>query len=118
VARVVALVPDLLFGSNVVGLLSAGGHEVELCNSLDQAVALVGGADVVVVDLTGDLDPLEVADVIAGAHAGEPAPLLGFFAHVHPEVRERAQNAGFALVVPRSRMAREGAALIDSLAGS
>jgi CheY-like chemotaxis protein len=115
VARVVALVPDLLFGSNVAGQLAAGGHEVELAGSLEQAVAKVPEADVVVVDLTGDLDPLAVADAVAGAQPGEPPPLLAFYAHVQPQVRDRAQNAGFALVVPRSRMAREGAALVDSL---
>jgi hypothetical protein len=41
---------------------------------------------------------------------------LGFFAHVQPEVRERALAAGFDQVVPRSRMAREGPALVDALA--
>ena len=40
---------------------------------------------------------------------------LGFFAHVQPEVRERALAAGFDQVVPRSRMAREGAQLVDGL---
>jgi hypothetical protein len=40
---------------------------------------------------------------------------LGFFAHVQPEVRERALQAGFDLVVPRSRMARDGAQLADGL---
>jgi len=30
--------------------------------------------------------------------------------------RERAEQAGFDLVVPRSRMAREGAVLIERLA--
>jgi hypothetical protein len=34
---------------------------------------------------------------------------------VQPEVRERALHAGFDLVVPRSRMAREGAQLADGL---
>jgi len=44
--------------------------------------------------------------------------LLGFYSHVDAEVRERAERAGFDLVVPRSRMAREGAALVAALAGS
>jgi hypothetical protein len=35
---------------------------------------------------------------------------------VDVSVRERAEQAGFDLVVPRSRMAREGAALVASLA--
>jgi hypothetical protein len=43
---------------------------------------------------------------------------LGFFAHVEPEVRERALAAGFDQVVPRSRMHREGAELVGRLAGA
>jgi len=43
--------------------------------------------------------------------------VLGFFAHVEPEVREAALAAGFDQVVPRSRMHREGAALVSALAG-
>jgi hypothetical protein len=42
---------------------------------------------------------------------------LGFYAHVDVSARERAEEAGFDLVVPRSRMAREGAALVASLTG-
>ena len=41
--------------------------------------------------------------------------VLGFFAHVEPEVRERALAAGFDQVVPRSRMHREGPALVAAL---
>ena len=42
---------------------------------------------------------------------------LAFFSHVDTEVGERARAAGFDLVVPRSRMAREGAQLVARLAG-
>jgi hypothetical protein len=34
---------------------------------------------------------------------------------VEAEVREQALQAGFDLVVPRSRMAREGPALVEGL---
>jgi hypothetical protein len=40
---------------------------------------------------------------------------IGFYAHVDVSVRERAEEAGFDLVVPRSRMAREGAQLVAGL---
>jgi hypothetical protein len=40
---------------------------------------------------------------------------LGFYAHVDADARERAQQAGFDLVVPRSRMAREAPQLIERL---
>src|SRR3954465_11831164 len=102
-ARVVALVPDLLFGSRVQSMLAAGGHEVELGPSLEGA----GGADVAVVDLTSG----EVPPRPQGA-----AKVLAFYSHVDAGVRDRALAAGYDLVVPRSRMAREGAALVDRLA--
>ena len=40
---------------------------------------------------------------------------LAFYSHVDAAVRTRAEQAGFDLVVPRSRMAREGAALLSGL---
>lgn len=102
-----ALVPDLLFGSNVQGALSAAGHEVKLVGDADAVDP--GGTDVLVVDLMADgVDPAALAEL--GPRT------LGFFAHVEPEVRARAVAAGFDLVVPRSRMHREGAALVTKLA--
>jgi len=108
VARVIAFIPDLLFGSNVQGALSAGGHEVELVGTLDAGV----DADVLVVDLTAD-----AAARIEQAKAARPpdVSVLAFYAHVEADVKRQAEDAGFELVVPRSRMAREGAALLDRL---
>ncbi|MEA2255467.1 MAG: hypothetical protein QOG35_1512 [Solirubrobacteraceae bacterium] len=107
-ARVAALIPDLLFGSKVQGALRAAGHDVELVSGAEA----VGDVEVVVVDLTADgVDPGELVRALAGGEART----LGFFAHVQPEVRERALAAGFDQVVPRSRMAREGADLVARL---
>ena len=103
--RVVALVPDLLFGSRVQAALASAGHDVRIVGEQRAALDAAADADVLVVDLTAD--GLDV-DALAAA----PAPLLGAFAHVHPEVRERALAAGFDVVVPRSRLAREAPALV------
>jgi cytosine/adenosine deaminase-related metal-dependent hydrolase len=108
VARVVALIPDLLFGSNVQGALSAAGHEVELVGRLEPGL----NADVLVVDLTAD--PTERVEQVKRARP-EGVPVLAFYSHVETDVRELAEAAGFELVVPRSRMAREGAALVERL---
>ena len=62
-----------------------------------------------VVDLTDPDVPL------AGWRPG--VPRLGFYSHVDQETRRRAEDAGFDLVVPRSRMNREAAALVEKLAG-
>jgi len=99
VARVALHCRDLLFGSKVEGALRAAGHEVG--RDLEDA-------DVVVVDLT---DP-DVPWPDAAA-----APRLGFYSHVDQQTRRRAEEAGFDLVVPRSRMNREAAALVEKLAG-
>ena len=43
---------------------------------------------------------------------------LGFYSHVDVETKKRAEAAGFDRVVPRSRMAREGPALVEALAST
>jgi hypothetical protein len=93
-ARVLLVTGDLLFGSKVQGALEAAGHEV----------AREGDADVAVVDLTMGEVP-----------APPMRPALGFYSHVEQAVRERADELGYDLVVPRSRMNREGPALVASL---
>lgn len=107
-ARVVAFVPDLLFGSNVQAALTAAGHEVQLVGRLEPGVR----ADVLIVDLT-----YEASDRIEQTRAASASGMrtLAFYSHVEADVRALAEDAGFDLVVPRSRMAREGAALVDRL---
>jgi nucleoside-diphosphate-sugar epimerase len=112
VARVVAFIPDLLFGSNVVGALSAAGHDVQLVS--DPGAGAAGGVDVLVIDLTADAES-RIAHVGQLA-LGDDVHTLAFYSHVETEVRAQAEAAGFELVVPRSRMAREGAALVTRLA--
>lgn len=104
-AHVIAYVPDLLFGSQVVSALGASGHQVELRAEPDGDA----DADLLIVDLTSD-----ATERIARVRSS-PAPKLAFYSHVDAEVRASAEAAGFELVVPRSRMAREGAALVDRL---
>jgi hypothetical protein len=99
VARVALLCPDLLFGSKLQGALRAAGHEV---------VGEGEEAELLVVDLTAE--PEERIERSAGAGL----PRLGFYSHVEQDVRRRAEQAGFERVVPRSRMAREAPALVDS----
>jgi CheY-like chemotaxis protein len=115
-ARVAALIPDLLFGSKVQSALQAAGHEVDLITTEVEAWDEVAGIDLLVVDLTSpDVDGVELFESLATGGELHDVRSLGFFAHVQPEVRERALQAGFDLVVPRSRMARDGAQLADGL---
>ena len=109
-ARVALLCPDLLFGSKVEGALAAAGHEVDRYSSESTAREAAPAADVLVVDLT---DPSFDGTALGGV---DGVPTLGFYSHVDVDTKVRAEEAGFDLVVPRSRMARETAALVEKVA--
>lgn len=118
-SRVLALIPDLLFGSRVQAGLSAAGHQIELVTNIDAASAGLHGAEVLVIDLTDERlgGPDLVERIRAQSQDSWKRPrTLGFYSHVDIAARERAEQAGFDLVVPRSRMAREGALLVSRLA--
>jgi hypothetical protein len=101
-ARILAVVPDLMLSSRVVEALSAAGHEVEVTTAPPES----SDADAIVCDLDA-VDP-----------AALPAlglPSLGFYSHVEVETRRAAEGAGIDLVVPRSRMSRELPELVGLL---
>ena len=120
-AGVLVLSADLLFGSQVQGALVAAGNAVELVGGVDQAAERLRRADreapdVVLVDMTdaaldggGALERLRADGLLGRSRA------MCFYSHVDSEAKARAEAAGFDLIVPRSRMAREGAELIARL---
>jgi DNA-binding response OmpR family regulator len=111
-ARVVALFDDLLLGSNVLGMLRAAGHDA----TLGGADAHPAGAELLIVDLgAGGFDGVELVERLRAAGELEGTRTLGVYSHVDAETRGRAKDAGFDLVVPRSRMAREGQTLVEQL---
>jgi DNA-binding NarL/FixJ family response regulator len=114
-ARVIAVFDDLLLGSNTLGMLRAAGHDAQLAGA---AAADPRGADVLIVDLAaGTFDGVELIERLRGEGGLEGVSTLGVYSHVDAATRERAVGAGLDLVVPRSRMAREGPALVERLAG-
>jgi len=119
-ARVLALTADLLFGSQVQGALAAAGHEVRLLGSehaLADALAESGGeTTALLVDLAdGSLDGAGALERLRADGRLDAVRTLAYYSHVEVEARRRAEQAGFDLIVPRSRMAREGAGLVASL---
>jgi DNA-binding NarL/FixJ family response regulator len=114
-ARVVAVFDDLLLGSNVLGMLKAAGHEATLAG----AGAEPAGAELMIVDLgASGFDGIALVERLEDAGELGSTRTLGVYSHVDADTRRRAQEAGFDLVVPRSRLAREGAALVDRLTAS
>ena len=58
--------------------------------------------------MAGDMVPLDATATGVGK--------LGFYGHTDVDTKQRAEAAGFDLVVPRSRMAREMATLVERVA--
>jgi CheY-like chemotaxis protein len=112
-ARVLAVFDDLLLGSNILGMLRAAGHEADLVGGAD---VHPDEADVLVVDLAASsFDGVQLVESLrAGGELGTTRT-LGVYSHVDADTRHRAEAAGFDLIVPRSRMAREGAGLVATL---
>ena len=104
-ARVVALVPDLLFGSRCSRRSPPPGTRSTLVAGVDAAAQAAAGADALVVDLaSGDVDPQALVAALPRPRAARCSPA---YAHVEPDARERALAAGIDVVVPRSRLNRE-----------
>src|SRR5918997_3842025 len=113
-ARVVAVFDDLLLGSNVLGMLRAAGHEADLTGGAD---VHPDEAAVLIVDLAAStFDGVALVERLRAAGELRATRTLGVYSHVDVDTRRRAEAAGFDLIVPRSRMAREGSKLVSGLA--
>jgi hypothetical protein len=95
-------------------MLRAAGHEASL---VGPEKVHPDGAEVMVVDLAR-VDGVALVERLRDAGDLGRTKLLGVYSHVDVDSRRRAEAAGFDLVVPRSRMAREGPALVERLAGA
>ena len=116
-ARVALLSPDLLFGSKVQGALEIAGHTVARFATGERLRVAAQFHDVVIFDLTAEgIDGPDLLHAMRErGELEEGTPTLGYYSHVDVEMRRRALEAGFGLVVPRSRMAREGTGLVAAL---
>jgi hypothetical protein len=102
VAKIVAIVSDLMLASRVSESLKAAGHEVSTTPTLPTPLE----AEAIVCDLdTADIDAVVATNL----------PTLGFYSHVDVATKQQAEAAGLKLAVPRSRMSRELPELITKL---
>jgi hypothetical protein len=100
-ARIAAIVQDLMLASRVRTSLEAAGHEVEQDLSVPDEL---DGVDCVVADLDA-VAPERLSDL--------GLPVIGFYQHTDVETKRRADAAGLAVAVPRSRMVRELPELVE-----
>jgi hypothetical protein len=102
-AQIAVLVTDLMLASRARTALEGSGHRVEQASEPPPADA---GLDLVVADL--DAVPPERLSGLA-------VPVIGFYQHTDTEMKARADAAGLARAVPRSRMVRELPELVSAL---
>lgn len=115
-ARIALLSPDLLFGSKVQGALEIAGHSVSRFATVERLRVAAQFHDLVIFDLTAEeIDGPDTLHSLRERGELEQTPTLAYYSHVDARMRKRAIEAGFTKVVPRSRMAREGVALVEAL---
>jgi DNA-binding response OmpR family regulator len=116
-AHVVALVSDPDLGARLAAAAEAAAHAVDLCTGEAEAWdACEERTELLVVDLSSEtvdgamlVDSMRAGGELAGVRT------LAFHADSDPVAKARAEEVGFDLVVPRSQMEVEGAALIARL---
>jgi hypothetical protein len=104
-ARIAAVVADLMLASRVRTSLEESGHEVEQDSALPDEL---DGVDLIVADLDA-VDPERLGEL--------ELPAIGFYQHTDVEMKKRAEEAGVTLAIPRSRMVRELPELVERTLG-
>jgi len=90
-----------MLASRVRASLEAAGHQVEQDSAVPNEL---DGVDLVVADLDA-VEPEAIAEL--------GVPVIGFYQHTDTAMKQRADAAGLAFAVPRSRMARELPELVE-----
>jgi len=110
-ARVVALVDDLIFQAKLLETARLTGIELRVVAS---ASALSDEAAkrpaLIVVDLNARSEPIRAIGMLCAA--GNTAPVIGFCSHVQTGLAQRALAAGCREVMPRSEFTRNLAEIL------
>ncbi len=103
-AKIVALVPDLMFGTRIEDVARQLGYSVQFVQRGEDAGALIArlapALVVVALDASHSMEAIE-----AGKRAG--AHVLAFGSHKNVELMQAAKAAGCDQVVARSQMAAD-----------
>jgi len=107
--NVIAVVDDLFFASKIRGTAEQAAIPVSFARKIEGLIesALQNQPAVIIVDLHSQkIDPIELARQLKADGRLRDIPLVGFFSHVQTELQQRAQDAGYDQVMPRSLFTR------------
>ena len=114
---VIAAVDDMFFASKIRAVAEHLGLEVRFVRSAADALTAARRADasLVVADLHAQrLDPLELARQFKADETLRAVTLVGFFSHVETALQQRAAEAGFDRVMPRSAFSKNLPEILQS----
>lgn len=113
VAQILALVDDIFFQAKMLETAKHSGVEMKSFSSGAALVAEAGqdAPKLVVVDLNARQAPVET---IASLCSGDSqVPVVAFFSHLQTDLAQRARQAGCTEVMPRSKFAKDLAAIFS-----
>ena len=111
-AEVVALVDDLFFQAKILETAKHVGVELRTCSTPDALAEEISKAipRLIVVDLNARGNPLGAAERVR--NSGHEIPVIGFLSHVQVDLAQRAGDAGFREVMPRSKFSKNLATIL------
>jgi CheY-like chemotaxis protein len=112
---ILAAVDDMFFASKIRATAEALGVNIKFFRGVE---ALVSSAteltpQLILVDLHNEkLDPIELVRALRSNEDLKTIRLLGFFSHVHADLKQAAIEAGYDEVLPRSVFSRDLAKIL------
>jgi CheY-like chemotaxis protein len=116
-AHIVVLVIDGELGAELVAVAGAAGHDVDACASEAEVWnACEKPADLLIINASSDsVDGVTLVDSMLAGGELRGVRTLALYADADPATKARAQEVGFDIILPRSRMDAEGAQLVERL---
>jgi CheY-like chemotaxis protein len=118
---VIAAVDDMFFASKIRAVAEHLGVKVRFVRSADEALeaARIDAPSLIIADLHAQkCDPFGLAEQLKMDETLRAVPLLGFFSHVQTELQQRAAQAGYDRVMPRSAFSKKLAEILGGLEAS
>ncbi|HYX27036.1 MAG TPA: hypothetical protein VE863_00615 [Pyrinomonadaceae bacterium] len=113
--NVIAIVDDLFFASKIRGTAEAVGVSASFPRHADGVKELIqrNSPELIICDLHSQkFDVLSLAKILKADAATQTIPLIGFFSHVHVDLKRAAEEAGFDRVMTRSAFTNDLAAIL------
>jgi CheY-like chemotaxis protein len=108
--KVIAIVDDLFFASKIRGTAEALSVPVSFPRKLESLIESANSElpQLIICDLNATrIDPIALSETLKADDGLRSIPLIGFFSHVDTELQQRALEAGFDRVLPRSVFTRD-----------